>query len=377
MGGSIMGFTGVSARRAVLLALLSAAFYLTANLAQRTKADAQSLFNATPLIDLSPSKLYLNRFAGLLYASSNTPTGLQDAIARNGAAAIVPLNANGQPSRSGAIGVVAIGMSNWTGEICVGSNTKVSPARGCAPDTFMDQIQKAQAAGTINPALIIVDCAQAGQDANAWANPGSSAWATCLNRRLVSAGITAQQVEAVLWKDGDITPAFHGLSSLASLPGLACSSADTLGIDACYYEMKTGAAARLIYANFSSVRLLFLQSRTYGGYANLAGSDENPEPYANEYGFATKWLIQAQNNQLNGGGIDPVAGDLSLQQAPVMIWGPYLWASGTEPRSDGLVWLRSDFQSDGTHTTQSGWTKVSDMLMNFYTTSPYAAPWFD
>ena len=35
---------------------------------------------------------------------------------------------------------------------------------------------------------------------------------------------------------------------------------------------------------------MFLQSRTYGGYAT---TNENPDPYAYEYGFATKWLIQA------------------------------------------------------------------------------------
>ena len=33
--------------------------------------------------------------------------------------------------------------------------------------------------------------------------------------------------------------------------------------------------------------------------------------------------------------------------APWAAWGPYLWANGTEPRSDGLTWPREDFTGGG------------------------------
>lgn len=338
---------------------------------------AQSIFDATPLIDMGGG-LYQNRYAGLLYEGANTPGSAMNSAALNAAAAIVPLDADGKASASGKIGVVAIGMSNWTEEICVGGNANLDPANGCSSGTFMAQAEAAQAAGTVNPNLVFVDCAQAGQDAGDWAVSSSSAWSDCLNTRLPATGLTAKQIEVVLWKEGDIQPASNGLQPLSAMAGSACTKAETKSIDACFYEKQTAKSARLMHKKFKSAKLMFLQSRTYGGYANLVGSTENPEPYAYEYGFATKWLIAAQSNQLSGSGVDKIAGNLSRKKAPILVWGAYFWASGTIPRSDGLVWLRSDFDAgDGTHPTPSGWTKIGNLLMDFYTTSPYAAPWFN
>jgi hypothetical protein len=336
-----------------------------------------SLFSATPLIDLGGG-LYQNKFAGLLYENANTPSIALNSAALSAAAAVVPLDRTGKPSSSGKIGVVAIGMSNWTEEVCVGGNANVDPTGGCSTGTFMAQAEAGQASGTVNPNIVFVDCAQAGQDAGDWAVANSSAWSECLNNRLPATGLTAKQIEVVLWKEGDIQPASNGLEPLSAMAGSACTKAETKTVDACFYEKQTAKSARLMHKKFRSVKLMFLQSRTYGGYANLAGSTENPEPYAYEYGFATKWLVDAQNNQLSGGGVDKIAGNLNLKRAPVLVWGAYFWASGTTPRSDGLAWLRSDFDaSDGTHPTQSGWTKIANLLMEFYAASPYAAPWFN
>ncbi len=343
-----------------------------------SQTKAQSLFQAMPLIDFTGGELYQNKFNGMLYNNSNTLAGTQDGDARAAAAAVVLLDAQGNPSLSGKIGVVAIGMSNWTEEICVGPDANMDPSMGCATGTFMQRAQLAQQAGIINPAIVFVDCAQAGQDAGDWAVTGSPAWSKCLNARLPATGLTAKQIKVVLWKEGDIQPASNNLRTLAAMIGNICTKADANTIDSCFDEQHTGKAARLMRKKFPSVQLMFLHSRIYGGYANLVGSTENPEPYAYEYGFATKWLIEAQNNQLNGGGINSVAGNLSLRESPVLVWGPYLWASGTTPRSDGLVWLQTDFDaSDGTHPTESGWTKVADLMMNFYSSSPYATPWFN
>jgi hypothetical protein len=56
--------------------------------------------------------------------------------------------------------------------------------------------------------------------------------------------------------------------------------------------------------------------------------------------------------------------------------GPYLWANGSSPQSDGLSWLIGDFQNDGTHPSQSGQQKVGRELLQFFKTSPVTRCWF-
>ena len=67
---------------------------------------------------------------------------------------------------------------------------------------------------------------------------------------------------------------------------------------------------------------------------------------------------------------------INYNNAPVLLWGPYLWADGTVPRSDGLVWNCEDLADDGVHPSESGRQKVADMLLNFFTTDSLARVWF-
>src|SRR5262249_37406382 len=117
-----------------------------------------------------------------------------------------------------------------------------------------------------------------------------------------------------------------------------------------------------------NVQLCYLSSRIYAGYATGVSS-LNPEPYAYESAFAVRGLIEIQ-----------LAGEDSLSyangNAPWLAWGPYLWADGLTPRSDGLTWPCEDFNTDGTHPTDPGREQVTKLLMDFFTTDSTTVPWF-
>jgi hypothetical protein len=136
-----------------------------------------------------------------------------------------------------------------------------------------------------------------------------------------------------------------------------------------------GDIVRAMKVRYPNLRLVFLSSRIYAGYASTA---LNPEPYAHESGFAVKWLIEAQINQMAGGPPHAIAGNLDYGSvAPWVGWGPYLWADGLMARSDGLIWECADLsQNDGTHPSASGVAKVGLMLLAFMLDSEYASPWF-
>jgi hypothetical protein len=154
-------------------------------------------------------------------------------------------------------------------------------------------------------------------------------------------------------------------------PNVALPAADA---EAYLYEREIGEIARAARSRYPNLKLMFISSRVYAGYAAVP---LNPEPYAYEYGFAVKWAIQAQVDQERNGKIDPVAGDLDYKKgvAPWIAWGPYLWADGDVPRSDGLTWKASEFQQDGTHPNKDGVAKVGRMLMDFFAGSAQAG-WF-
>jgi hypothetical protein len=176
---------------------------------------------------------------------------------------------------------------------------------------------------------------------------------------LKPAGLAEDQVEVIWLKNADPRPT------------IAFPAPDA---DAYVYERELGETIRAARARYPNLKLLFISSRVYAGYATVP---LNPEPYAYEYGFSVKWAIQAQIDQMRSGKVDPVMGDLDYKRnvAPWIAWGPYLWADGTVPRSDGLTWKPSEFQDDGTHPNKEGVNKVGHMLMDFFQNSPFTS-WF-
>ena len=158
-----------------------------------------------------------------------------------------------------------------------------------------------------------------------------------------------------------------------ALPGPTVSLPDA-NADAFVLQSQLGQVVRAAKARYPNLRIAFLSSRIYAGYAT---TPLNPEPYSYESAFSVKWLIEAQIDQMAGGPVDPIAGNLNYNSvAPWIAWGPYLWADGLAPRSDGLIWECANLQDDGTHPSTSGESKVGGMLLDFMLESPYSRPWF-
>ena len=305
-----------------------------------------------PLSDLL-DRTYLGFTGGLYPNCRNTLTDTHESAGLARARSVQPLDGNGNPAPSGKIVLLSIGMSNTTQEFC--SFTSLPP---CDVWTFMGQ---AAADMAVNHAtLAIVNGARGGQSADQWLTDSAFNYNHIRDAWLTPNGLTERQVQIAWVKVANPNPT-------VSLPDPAA--------DAYLLESRMGIIVRVLKTRYPNLQQVFFSSRIYGGY----GGGLNPEPEAYESGFAVKWLIQAQIRQMESGGVvqDARAGDLNLTTgAPWLGWAAYLWADGTTPRSDGLVWNRSDIDTDGVHPTQSGETKVGGLLLAFFKSSPCTKCWF-
>ncbi len=348
--------------------------------------DSNVTFTATPLTDFSSGELYATFFPGMLYNDSNTPDAGHENDGLTAASAIVPLDRDGSPAVDGKIGWVGIGGSNLTADLCTSNFITSRNAAQCNPDTFFDQANKL---ANINPSLVLADCAATGLFASNWLNLGSGGWTGCLGTRLPAYGITPAQVEVVAINDDDGLTTAPTLDQLASSDNGLCPTVPTQGVDpdACVYEANLAELVRLLRVEFPNLKQIFLQPRTYCGYGSA-------EPLCYENGFAIKWLIQAQVDGVEGtpnlaGSNDALAAPVSYASSAWMAWGPYLWSAGAIPDAQsslpnsGQSWPPNDFQYDGSSPSQCQYYGVNcgsehdaDLMMAFYTTSPYTAPWF-
>ncbi|MEP6549777.1 MAG: hypothetical protein ABJB95_01270, partial [Gemmatimonadales bacterium] len=227
----------------------------------------------------------------------------------------------------------------------------------CGSWTFMGRAAGDTAVN--HRSLVIVNGAHDGDDAPLWTSPTSASYDRIKVARLAPLGLSENQVEIAWVKLADAKPT-------TSLP------ADSA--DAQIFLSNLGQVLRTLKVRYPQLQLVFLSSRAYGGYST---NDWNPEPYAYEEGFSVKWAIESQINEMRGLPPNPRAGSLSnTKTAPLILWGPYLWADGMTPRSDGVVWQRSDFEDDGVHPSQIGESRVAGMLLDFFKSSLYTRCWF-
>jgi hypothetical protein len=245
---------------------------------------------------------------------------------------VLPRGPNGIVDRDhGKIGLISIGMSNARYEF----------------DKFMEVASSIKL-----PQLVLVNGAQPGKVASVWANPdpNDDPW-QYLASAIQQAGLTPVQVQVVWLKQANAAPQ----PGVDDFPVYARKLRDDMAVIV--------KRVRQLYPN---VRLVYFSSRIYAGYTQAPLS---PEPFAYEGAFSVRWLIQ---DQIAGGGDTGV----TYTNAPVLMWGPYLWADGTRPRSDGLIWNCEDVVDDGVHPSESGKQKVAAMMVEFFTGDPLASVWF-
>ena len=293
-----------------------------------------------PLPDLGTGT-YLGFQGGLYPKGSDTRPAGHAAAGIAFANQIKPLDASGNSDNAhGIIGFMSVGLSNTTDEFGSGGSNAFKPQADADPSK--------------DPKVTIVDGAQGGKDAAAWADPNNTAW-TVLAQRLSAAGVSPLQVQVVWMKLALEYPKNYGV-----FPAHA---------QALQAALET--ILRTLKSRYPNVQIVYFSSRTRA-YTN-DDATLNPEPYAYESGFSVQWVISDQINGTGNLNFDASKGPVV---APYLSWGPYLWVDGTNPRSDGLTWLCDDLQSDFTHPSSSGVGKVAAQLLTFFKTDPIATPWF-
>jgi len=310
---------------------------------------ATSSTGLIPLTDLGTAK-YKGEDGGLYGGGSNEPPAEHRAAVEKQLKLVQPRDADGNPASDGKIVLLSVGMSNTTME-------------------FQVFKRKADADPQKSPRVVIVDGAQGGRVASVWARGAEGAPAgigqqaaqkadpwPVVDQRLKDAGISPKQVQTA-W----IKHAQGGPSQQGEFPKHAEILAEN-----------TIITLQKLHQRFPNLRVAYLSSRIYAGYATTA---LNPEPYAYEGAFAVRWVIQKQlkgDPQLN---FDPEKGTV---MAPAVLWGPYLWTDGIKPRQgDKLVWLEDDVvPTDRTHPSDSGREKVANLLLDFLHNNPLASCWY-
>ena len=294
-----------------------------------------------PLTDLGEGD-YQGQKGGLYGDGSNEPPDAHRKLAEKALAGIKPLNAEGKPAADGKIGVISIGMSNTTYEF--GAFKKIA-------DPDPDK----------SPAVVLVNGAEGGKEAHDWAHPDEQRmpgkpepWGL-LDRKLGKEKVSAEQIQVAWVKVAQAMP-----RDLGAFPKHAEVLRD---------NMET--ICRMLKQRFPNMKVIYLSSRIYAGYTTKA---LNPEPESYESAFSVRWVIEKQMKGDAGLNADPSKGKVV---APVLLWGPYMWADGLKGRkTDDLIWKREDLAGDGTHPSESGKTKVAEMLLNFLKTDPLAKGWF-
>ena len=293
-----------------------------------------------PFNDLGPAPYAYGYYGGLYEDGSNTIPADHLEAGQRRAALIRPLDANGNPSPNGKVVFLGVGY---------GETARITEAF----------IPLAASDHRVNhTSLVALDAAREGFDAPFWFAPmATSNFNRIRDQILAPAGVTEKQVQA----------AWVQMTTTEVAPPLPRQ-------DAVAYRVKgyIATALRNLKARYPNLQVAYLSSSVYGGYAGT-------EPYNYESVLSVRWVILGQVTLMRTGFLwDTRISDVNYETgvAPWVAWGPYFWANGTMPRSDGLTWERDDFGDDGAALSDKGARKAALQLFQFFMREPTAAGWF-
>ena len=296
---------------------------------------------------------YYGHQGGLYPNGLNQPPPDHDSAARAQRNRIRPLDVNGDESPFGKYVLLSIGNATASQVWCSASS---SPP--CGSWTFMGRAALAPAVNRAS--LVIVNGAERSDSSAGWTSAASANYDRVKIGRLNPLGLSENQVE-VVWLNLESDHAKYSLPSDSA--------------DAWKFAFSLGQTVRALRTRYPQLLMVFISSSIYGGNDTTA---YNPEPFSYEEGFSVKWLIESQINEMRASAANPWAGSLSYAKktAPVIMWGPYLWANGMTPRADSAFWSRLDFEPDGVHPSQLGESKAAGILLEFFKNMPYTKCWF-
>ena len=280
---------------------------------------------------------YFGITGGLYPGGLNYPTLQYKRDLKNFAAAIRPLNNIGAvDSTVGKIVLISLGGST-AGHMM--RALKLKTKNDTSTNTFLKLIDCSDGHGTGSFQSI--------------ANPNDPYW-TLVFDAISTNTATPEQVQVIYVESED--------------------SSQVISFPARPYAVKNDieAAMRACKMKFKNLKLVYFLGRTttFSDTHDLKQTtNREPCPYYN--GWATKLAIEDQINGVPGTeykGANAVA--------PLLTWGWYQWADGTNiPRQDGFTWQDSD-TVDGLHATDVGEDTLSERFKNFLLTDKFASIWY-
>ncbi len=256
---------------------------------------------------------------GLYPGGANFPSGAHLAYGLPRIAGIHPRPSTTLPNSAAAIGLVAVGMSNANQEWGRFSWLAASQAN-------------------YDPHVVVVDAAQGGIDATLM-DDGTEPYWNFFDQRVAAAGLGLDQVQ-VVWLKQSIQ------GGGGAYPG-----------GALLLQQSLAGIVNVLQSRCPNLQMILLSSRIWGV----------SEPRNFETAFAVKGLITDQVNAIAIGN----------ESRPWLLWGPYLWADGLTPRSDGLYWDPAlHLEADGTHPSAGGEQQVADALEAYFAGQAHTRSWF-